>query len=77
GWLVIDEAFMDNKTGLSVVAETWRICLIVLRSFGKFFGLACVRLGFVIADPVLLRMLAQEIGPLSVSGPTRIVCQMC
>ncbi|SDX65234.1 L-threonine O-3-phosphate decarboxylase [Pseudomonas syringae] len=77
GWLVVDEAFMDNTPGLSVAAETWRIGLIVLRSFGKFFGLAGVRLGFVLAEPVLLKSLAQEIGPWSVSGPTRIIGQAC
>ncbi|RMP50028.1 L-threonine 3-O-phosphate decarboxylase [Pseudomonas savastanoi pv. retacarpa] len=49
----------------------------MLRSFGKFFGLAGVRLGFVMAERVLLRMLAQEIGPWSVSGPTRIIGQVC
>ncbi|EGH17419.1 threonine-phosphate decarboxylase, partial [Pseudomonas savastanoi pv. glycinea str. race 4] len=74
---VVDEAFMDNTPGLSLAAETWRTGLIVLRSFGKFFGLAGVRLGFVMAEPVLLRMLAQEIGPWSVSGPTRIIGQVC
>ncbi|MEQ4340255.1 threonine-phosphate decarboxylase CobD [Pseudomonas syringae] len=77
GWLVVDEAFMDNTPGMSLAAETWRSGLIVLRSFGKFFGLAGVRLGFVMAEPVLLRMLAQEIGPWSVSGPTRIIGQVC
>ncbi|QIQ73763.1 Threonine-phosphate decarboxylase [Pseudomonas coronafaciens pv. striafaciens] len=77
GWLVVDEAFMDNTPALSLATETWRIGLIVLRSFGKFFGLAGVRLGFVLAEPVLLKALAQEIGPWSVSGPTRIIGQAC
>ncbi|MEE4233942.1 threonine-phosphate decarboxylase CobD [Pseudomonas viridiflava] len=77
GWLVVDEAFMDNTPELSLAAETWRIGLVVLRSFGKFFGLAGVRLGFVLAEPALLRLLAHEIGPWSVSGPTRILGQAC
>ncbi|MBC3955334.1 threonine-phosphate decarboxylase CobD [Pseudomonas triticifolii] len=77
GWLVVDEAFMDNTPPLSLAAETWRIGLIVLRSFGKFFGLAGVRLGFVLAEPGLLRLLAQEVGPWAVSGPTRILGQAC
>jgi len=77
GWLVVDEAFMDNTPGMSLAAETWRIGLVVLRSFGKFFGLAGVRLGFVLAEPGLLKRLAQEIGPWSVSGPTRILGQAC
>ncbi|MFJ4144669.1 threonine-phosphate decarboxylase CobD [Pseudomonas sp. NPDC089734] len=77
GWLVVDEAFMDNTPALSLAAETWRIGLIVLRSFGKFFGLAGVRLGFVLAEPGLLKSLAREIGPWAVSGPTRMLGQIC
>ena len=41
----------------------------VLRSFGKFFGLAGLRLGFAIADIPLARMARQVLGPWSVSGP--------
>lgn len=55
GWLVVDEAFADCAPELSVareVAENRR--LIVTRSFGKFFGLAGVRLGFVLAPARLL-----------------------
>jgi cobalamin biosynthetic protein CobC len=77
GWLVVDEAFMDNTPQLSLSAEGWRVGLIVLRSFGKFFGLAGVRLGFVIAEPRLLKLLARQIGPWAVSGPTRIVGKFC
>jgi cobalamin biosynthetic protein CobC len=69
GWLVVDEAFMDNTP-----QTAWRPCrsagLIVLRSFGKFFGLAGVRLGFVLAEPALLQALAELLGPWTVSGPT-------
>jgi cobalamin biosynthetic protein CobC len=43
----------------------------VLRSFGKFFGLAGVRLGFVLAERKLLKLLAEQVGPWAVSGPTR------
>lgn len=75
GWLVVDEAFMDNTPEFSVVDCAEREGLIVLRSFGKFFGLAGVRLGFVVAEPVLLSRLADLLGPWTVSGPTRIVAQ--
>jgi cobalamin biosynthetic protein CobC len=51
--------------------------LIVLRSFGKFFGLAGVRLGFVLAERKLLKLLAEQVGPWAVSGPTRVVGQAC
>jgi cobalamin biosynthetic protein CobC len=77
GWLVVDEAFMDNTPQLSLAAETQRPGLIVLRSFGKFFGLAGVRLGFVLAESRFLKVLARQIGPWSVSGPTRILGQAC
>ncbi|MGO2451094.1 threonine-phosphate decarboxylase CobD [Pseudomonas taetrolens] len=77
GWLVVDEAFMDNTPALSLAAQSHRAGLIVLRSFGKFFGLAGVRLGFVLAELKLLKLLAEQVGPWAVSGPTRIVGQAC
>lgn len=63
GWLVVDEAFMDNTPQLSLAAQADQVGLIVLRSFGKFFGLAGVRLGFVLAERKLLKLLAEQVGP--------------
>ncbi|GLX88189.1 threonine-phosphate decarboxylase [Pseudomonas fragi] len=77
GWLVVDEAFMDNTPDLSLAAQSHRAGLIVLRSFGKFFGLAGVRLGFVLAELKLLKLLAEQVGPWAVSGPTRVLGQAC
>lgn len=77
GWLVVDEAFMDNTPQLSLSSYTDQVGLIVLRSFGKFFGLAGVRLGFVLAERKLLKLLAEQVGPWAVSGPTRVVGQVC
>ena len=77
GWLVVDEAFMDNTPQLSLAAHANRVGLIVLRSFGKFFGLAGVRLGFVLAERKLLKLLAEQVGPWAVSGPTRVLGQVC
>jgi cobalamin biosynthetic protein CobC len=77
GWLVVDEAFMDNTPDQSLAAHTQQVGLIVLRSFGKFFGLAGVRLGFVLAERRLLALLAEQVGPWAVSGPTRILGQAC
>ncbi|MDZ5602053.1 threonine-phosphate decarboxylase CobD [Pseudomonas sp. RP23018S] len=77
GWLVVDEAFIDNDPGESLAAFSERPGLIVLRSFGKFFGLAGVRLGFVLADISLLQRLAEHLGPWTLAGPTRVLGQAC
>ena len=42
---------------------------IVLKSFGKFWGLAGVRLGFAIGDPEMIDKLRDMLGPWAVSGP--------
>lgn len=73
GWLVVDEAFMDATPEDSLAAFTDRPGLIVLRSLGKFFGLAGARVGFVLARPDLLQPLAERLGPWPVSGPSRYV----
>jgi cobalamin biosynthetic protein CobC len=77
GWLVVDEAFMDNTPALSLAGKSDRVGLIILRSFGKFFGLAGVRLGFVLAEERFLKVLAKQIGPWAVNGPTRWLGQVC
>lgn len=75
GWLVVDEAFGDTTPHLSVAPWSDRPGLVVLRSVGKFFGLAGLRLGFVAAEPKLLAQLADLLGPWPVSGPAqRIGC---
>ncbi len=68
GLLIVDEAFADLTPELSVVAKVTR-GLMVLRSFGKFFGLAGLRLGFAVCDPDLARLLREALGPWPVSGP--------
>jgi cobalamin biosynthetic protein CobC len=75
GWLVVDEAFIDSTPGQSLVALAGEEGLIVLRSLGKFFGLAGVRVGFVFAWPALLGQLAAQLGPWALSGPSREVAQ--
>ncbi|MCP6699456.1 threonine-phosphate decarboxylase CobD [Pseudomonas donghuensis] len=77
GWLLVDEAFVDNTPQHSIAAHAERSGLIVLRSFGKFFGLAGVRLGFVLAERHLLQLLAEQLGPWTISGPTRVLGQAC
>ncbi len=73
GWLVVDEAFMDAAPGESIVEEVNEPGLIVLRSLGKFFGLAGARVGFVFADSELRRVLEEELGPWAVTGPAQLV----
>jgi cobalamin biosynthesis protein CobC len=73
GWLVVDEAFMDVTPQDSLCPHTDREGLIVLRSVGKFFGLAGARAGFVCAAPALLESLQEKLGPWTLSGPARHV----
>lgn len=71
GWLVVDEAFMNGRQEESLASFSGRQGLIVLRSLGKFFGLAGIRAGAVLAWPGLREELDQALGPWAVSGPTR------
>ena len=76
GWLIIDEAYMDATPTESIVtavaADDWQR-LIVLRSLGKFFGLAGARAGFAIGAATVIDALRDELGPWPLSGPTRVV----
>ena len=71
GTLLVDEAFADTMPAASLAAHANREGLIVLRSPGKFFGLAGVRAGFVLAAPALLDSLRRALGAWTVSGPAR------
>lgn len=73
GWLVVDEAFMDATPEFSLAAHAGLPGLVILRSLGKFFGLAGIRAGFVLAWPELLTELQEKLGPWSVPSPTRWV----
>ncbi len=66
---IIDESFCDVMPENSLVAEAATPGTLVLKSFGKFWGLAGVRLGFVIGDPALTQRLAAMLGPWAVAGP--------
>ncbi len=69
GFLVVDEAFADPMPAMSLVPEAGRPGLMVLRSFGKFFGLAGLRLGFAFGPADLVERLEAALGPWAVSGP--------
>ena len=70
GLLVVDEAFADLEgDGISVAGALPHPALLVLRSFGKTYGLAGVRLGFALASPERACAIRAALGPWGVSGP--------
>lgn len=73
GTLIVDEAFVEALPALSVASRADRAGLIVLRSIGKFFGLAGARVGFVLASAQIDRAIRLRRGPWTVSGPARAV----
>lgn len=69
GWLVVDEAFIDAHEGGSLLpALDADAPVIVLRSFGKFFGLAGVRLGFAVGPQALIARWRAMLGSWPVSA---------
>ncbi|MER9948993.1 threonine-phosphate decarboxylase CobD [Mesorhizobium sp. M0047] len=70
GLLVVDEAFMDvGPREHSLAGDVESGGIVVLRSFGKFFGLAGLRLGFALSDAVTVERLETQFGPWAVAGP--------
>ncbi len=69
GRLIVDEAFVDLlPKGASVAPLLPEAGLIVLRSFGKAYGLAGLRLGFALAGPADAALIRRALGPWPVSG---------
>jgi cobalamin biosynthetic protein CobC len=69
GWLVVDEAFADGHPDISLapfVADDRPLML--LRSFGKFFGLAGLRLGFLVAPRAIVARVRDRLGAWPVSA---------
>lgn len=75
GLLVVDEAFMDVISPSQSMANTIKNYsnTVILRSFGKFFGLAGVRIGFFIADELWLKKFSEHLGPWQVNGPAQFI----
>lgn len=69
GWLIVDESFADIAPDITACSRAGRGGLIVLRSFGKFYGLAGLRLGALLGPPRLLSAVEKDLGPWAVSGP--------
>jgi cobalamin biosynthetic protein CobC len=76
GWLIVDEAFIDCTPQQSIGQFTHLDGLFVLRSLGKFFGLAGLRVGFLLAQQAQLNRVQQVIGPWSISGASRYVTKL-
>ncbi|MCJ2006277.1 threonine-phosphate decarboxylase CobD [Methylobacterium sp. J-092] len=68
GLLVVDEAFADLEAVESLCPRL-RPGLVILRSFGKTYGLAGLRLGFAVAEAGIARRIAGALGPWAVAGP--------
>ncbi|WP_300033622.1 threonine-phosphate decarboxylase CobD [uncultured Roseobacter sp.] len=66
---VIDESFCDVCPEASMIALAEKPGYVILKSFGKFWGCAGLRLGFAIATPETIARLRDRIGPWAVSGP--------
>lgn len=75
GRLVIDESFADAVPGISLASEAGRAGLLILRSFGKFYGLAGLRLGFALGGEADVAALAAMAGPWPVSGAAIVIGQ--
>lgn len=73
GWLVVDEAFMDSTPQHSLASHTGQAGLWVLRSLGKFFGLAGLRVGFLLGEPTVLAQAESLLGPWTVTGPSQYI----
>lgn len=70
GWLIVDEAFMDTlPTNDSIAPYSHLKNVFVLRSMGKFFGLAGLRVGFLSAASEHIKAVDTTLGPWTVNGP--------
>ncbi|MBK1728302.1 threonine-phosphate decarboxylase [Halorhodospira halophila] len=71
GQLIVDEAFCDAEPETSLAPSAGRPGLVLLRSLGKFYGLAGARVGFLLGPQALRQRLADLLGPWPVAGPAR------
>jgi cobalamin biosynthetic protein CobC len=69
GLLVVDEAFMDFMPLSASLVPRLPAAAVVLRSFGKAYGLPGLRLGFAIAGRPTAQRLRDLLGPWAISGP--------
>lgn len=67
GWLILDEAYIDLYPHLSFTSQAGSNNLIILKSLGKFYGLAGLRLGALIAPQSILEAMSERLGVWSIS----------
>jgi cobalamin biosynthetic protein CobC len=72
-YLIVDEAFIDTAIEHSVLNQSLADNIIVLRSFGKFFGLAGIRLGYCFANESILAGLQHRLGLWQINGPAQAI----
>ena len=75
-YLIIDEAFMDMQPKNSVLTQHFEENMVVLRSFGKFFGLAGLRLGFVFANETIRKNMENQLGLWAINGPAQSIATL-
>ena len=68
GFLILDEAYADLTPDLSLAEHGGAPGLIILRSFGKFYGLAGLRLAALLAPSDIRARLAEQLGVWPVSS---------
>lgn len=73
GCLIVDEAFIDASPEHSLLSMAGAKGLVILRSLGKFFGLAGARVGFLFGESTLLEKMRECLGPWPICHPSRFV----
>lgn len=76
GTLIVDEAFVDATPEASLLPHLAGLSpahIIVLRSFGKFFGLGGLRLGFVVCGDARMKQLRHQLGSWPLSAAALVI----
>ena len=76
GVLIIDEAYADLRPDLSMAQHAGKEGLVILRSMGKFYGLAGLRVGAILGQQTLVEKLCSRLGVWSLSGPALVAGQV-
>ena len=72
-FLIVDEAFCDVLPEQSLAGRTLPSNIVLLRSLGKFFGLAGLRIGMFRAAGALREEMRDMLGPWQVNGPALLI----